>query len=183
MQALQWPPYSSFIDLNTVKILILGSGQVGSTVAQNLALMPNNDVTIIDISEEALSNLRDKLDVQTVLGNAASPTVLAMAGAEDADLVLALTRSDETNLVASAIPNSTTGKFSPPYARATGTSGSHSRRTRVTTGECRMRVSSMPPFPPKLSSAPRPGRCCWLITIANRRRAPRSPCGSWTRKR
>ena len=100
MQALQWPPYSSFIDLNTVKILILGSGQVGSTVAQNLALMPNNDVTIIDISEEALSNLRDKLDVQTVLGNAASPTVLAMAGAEDADLVLALTRSDETNLVA-----------------------------------------------------------------------------------
>lgn len=83
-----------------MKILILGSGQVGSTVAQNLASMPNNDVTIIDIDETALHNLGSKLDVQTLHGNAASPMVLERAGAADADLMLALTRSDETNLVA-----------------------------------------------------------------------------------
>ena len=64
-----------------MKILILGSGQVGSTVAQNLASMPNNDVTIIDIDETALHNLGSKLDVQTLHGNAASPMVLERAGA------------------------------------------------------------------------------------------------------
>ena len=86
-----------------VKILILGSGQVGSTVAQNLAAMPGNDVTIIDIDENALRNLSSKLDVQTMQGNGASPLVLERAGAGDADLILALTRSDETNLVACKI--------------------------------------------------------------------------------
>ncbi|MCP2040425.1 trk system potassium uptake protein TrkA [Neisseria sp. HSC-16F19] len=83
-----------------MKILILGSGQVGSTVAQNLAVMPQNDVTVIDIDDKSLSHIRDKLDVQTVHGNAASPQILALAGAADADLLLALTRDDETNLVA-----------------------------------------------------------------------------------
>ncbi|SUA36595.1 potassium transporter peripheral membrane protein [Neisseria zoodegmatis] len=83
-----------------MKILILGSGQVGSTVAQNLASMPGNDVTIIDIDENALHNIGSRLDVQTVLGNGASPLVLKRAGAADADLMLALTRSDETNIVA-----------------------------------------------------------------------------------
>ena len=83
-----------------MKILILGSGQVGSTVAQNLAAMPGNDVTIIDIDENALHNIGSRLDVQTVLGNGASPSVLERSGAADADLMLALTRSDETNIVA-----------------------------------------------------------------------------------
>ena len=83
-----------------MKILILGSGQVGSTIARNLAAMPNNDVTIIDIDRESLKNIGSKLDVQTVVGNGASPAVLEHAGAGDADLLLALTRSDETNMVA-----------------------------------------------------------------------------------
>ena len=83
-----------------MKILILGSGQVGSTVAQNLAQQPNNDVTVVDIDEHALKVLGAKLDIQTVLGNAASPTVLQRAGADDTDLILALTRNDEVNLVA-----------------------------------------------------------------------------------
>lgn len=83
-----------------MKILILGSGQVGSTVANNLASIPANDVTIIDIDEHALHNMASRLDVQTVLGNGASPMVLAQAGAADADLLLALTRNDETNIVA-----------------------------------------------------------------------------------
>lgn len=83
-----------------VKILILGSGQVGANVAENLAMLPNNDVTVIDINEATLRHLGSKLDIQTLAGNAASPKVLAQAGAEDADLLLALTKSDETNLVA-----------------------------------------------------------------------------------
>ncbi|MBF0804481.1 MULTISPECIES: Trk system potassium transporter TrkA [Neisseria] len=86
-----------------MKILILGSGQVGSTVAQELASLPENDVTIIDTSETALQNIGSKLDVQTLLGNGASPFMLKRAGAEDADLLLALTRSDETNIVACKI--------------------------------------------------------------------------------
>lgn len=83
-----------------MKILIIGSGQVGSTVAQNLAAQPGNDVTIIDLDEKALHNIGSKLDVQTIVGNGASPFVLQQAEAEDADLMLAVTRSDETNIVA-----------------------------------------------------------------------------------
>ncbi|QMT30938.1 Trk system potassium transporter TrkA [Alysiella filiformis] len=83
-----------------MKILILGSGQVGSTIAQELANMPNNDVTIIDTDENALRNIGSQLDVQTLVGNGASPLLLEQAGANDTDMLLALTRSDETNLVA-----------------------------------------------------------------------------------
>ena len=86
-----------------MKILILGSGQVGSMVAQNLAAMPNNDVTIIDIDEAALKNISSQLDVQTIVGNGASPSLMAMAGAGDCDMLLALTKQDETNLVACKI--------------------------------------------------------------------------------
>ena len=86
-----------------MKILILGSGQVGSTVAQNLASVPSNDVTIIDIDEKALNRISSRLDVQTIVGNGASPFTLEQAGAADSDLLLALTRSDETNIVASKI--------------------------------------------------------------------------------
>ncbi|MDK4688844.1 Trk system potassium transporter TrkA [Kingella negevensis] len=83
-----------------MKILILGSGQVGAAIAQELASMPNHDVTIVDTDETALKNLGSRLDVRTLVGNAASPMVLQNAGAEDTDMLLALTRSDETNLVA-----------------------------------------------------------------------------------
>lgn len=83
-----------------MKILILGSGQVGSTIAQELASMPNHDVTIIDVDEWALKNISSRLDVQTMVGNGSSPVMLESAGAHDTDMLLALTRSDETNLVA-----------------------------------------------------------------------------------
>ena len=83
-----------------VKILILGCGQVGSAIAEELATMPNNDVTIVDTNEQALKNIASRLDVQTLVGNAASPVLLEQAGAPDTDMLLALTRSDETNLVA-----------------------------------------------------------------------------------
>ena len=83
-----------------VKILILGCGQVGSTIASTLAMTPNNDITVIDVDDSALGKLKAKLDIQTVQGNAASPVTLQQAGAPDADLILAVTRSDETNMVA-----------------------------------------------------------------------------------
>ena len=83
-----------------MKILILGCGQVGSAIAEELATMPNNDVTIVDTNEQALKNIASRLDVQTLVGNAASPVVLEHAGAPDTDMLLALTRNDETNLVA-----------------------------------------------------------------------------------
>ena len=89
-----------------MKILILGSGQVGTAVAQNLVEIPNHDVTIIDNDPEALRNIGSKLDVQTLLGNGSSPAVMAERGAYDTDLLLALTRHDETNLAACKLASS-----------------------------------------------------------------------------
>lgn len=86
-----------------MRILILGGGQVGATVAKNLVQQKNNAVTVIDLDEVALKNLGESLDIQTLVGNAASPRLLELAGAEDTDLLLALTRSDETNLVACSL--------------------------------------------------------------------------------
>jgi trk/ktr system potassium uptake protein len=82
-----------------VKIVILGAGQVGSTVAESL-VSEANDITIVDIDSARLRNLQDRLDLRTVLGSAAHPSVLVEAGIEDCDLVIAVTQSDETNLVA-----------------------------------------------------------------------------------
>ena len=82
-----------------MKILILGAGQVGSSVAANLA-SEANDITLVDTKVELLNELRDRLDIQTVVGNAAHPNVLVQAGVEDADMLIAVTNSDETNMVA-----------------------------------------------------------------------------------
>ena len=82
-----------------MKTVILGAGQVGSTVAESL-VSETNDITVVDIDPLRLQKLQDRLDLRTVTGNAAHPTVLDQAGARDADLLLAVTRSDETNLVA-----------------------------------------------------------------------------------
>ena len=82
-----------------MKIIVLGAGQVGSTVAENLS-GEANDITIVDQNVDRLRMLQDHLDVRTVAGNASHPDVLARAGAEDADLILAVTSSDETNMVA-----------------------------------------------------------------------------------
>ncbi len=82
-----------------MKIIILGAGQVGSTVAETLA-SEANDITVVDIDGRRLRSLQDHLDIRTVPGHASHPDVLAGAGAEDADLVLAVTSSDETNMLA-----------------------------------------------------------------------------------
>ena len=82
-----------------MKILILGAGQVGSSLAENLA-SEANDITIVDHNEQVLAQLRDRLDLRTVTGRGSHPDVLRNAGAEDADMLVAVTDSDETNMVA-----------------------------------------------------------------------------------
>ncbi|NIR61353.1 MAG: Trk system potassium transporter TrkA, partial [Gammaproteobacteria bacterium] len=82
-----------------MKILILGAGQVGTSVAQNLA-SEANDITVVDNDARVLRELQDRLDLRTVLGQASHPDILARAGADDADMILAVTNSDETNMIA-----------------------------------------------------------------------------------
>jgi trk system potassium uptake protein TrkA len=83
-----------------MKILILGAGQVGRTAAQHLSREEANEVTVVDLNEDTLRELQDRLDVRTVAGNAAFPTVLEAAGAAEADIIVALTSSDEVNMLA-----------------------------------------------------------------------------------
>jgi len=85
-----------------LKIIVLGAGQVGSTVAQNLA-SEHNDVTVVDTDINTLQELQNRIDLRTVFGHAAYPDVLRQAGAEDADMIIAATNSDETNMIACQI--------------------------------------------------------------------------------
>ncbi|MBT4833360.1 MAG: Trk system potassium transporter TrkA, partial [Porticoccaceae bacterium] len=82
-----------------MKIVIVGAGQVGATLAENLA-REYNDITVIDINENALRALQDRLDIRTVIGTGCYPDVLVRAGIEDADMLVAVTNSDEINIIA-----------------------------------------------------------------------------------
>jgi trk system potassium uptake protein TrkA len=86
-----------------MKILILGAGQVGSSAAYHLSREEANEVTVVDVRPEVLRELQDRLDIRTVVGHAAYPEVLERAGANDADIVVALTDMDEINMVACQI--------------------------------------------------------------------------------
>lgn len=86
-----------------MNILILGAGQVGSSAAHQLAREEANEVTVVDLDDEVLRELQDRLDLRTVVGHAAYPDVLERAGANDADIIIALTDSDETNMIACQI--------------------------------------------------------------------------------
>ncbi|MEE8342965.1 MAG: Trk system potassium transporter TrkA [Gammaproteobacteria bacterium] len=82
-----------------MKIIILGAGQVGASVAQNLA-SEANDITVVDNNARRVTELQDRLDIRAVVGHAAHPDVLKQAGADDADMIIAVTNSDETNMIA-----------------------------------------------------------------------------------
>ncbi|MDW5376490.1 Trk system potassium transporter TrkA [Halomonas sp. HP20-15] len=82
-----------------MKIIILGAGQVGGTLAEHLA-HEENDITVVDTSTERLRDLHNRLDIRTVTGPASYPMVLRQAGGEDADMLIAVTNSDEVNMVA-----------------------------------------------------------------------------------
>ena len=85
-----------------MKIIILGAGQVGGTLAEHLAI-EQNDVTVVDTNAEKLKALQDRLDLRTVTGHASHPSSLYRAGAEDADMLIAVTNSDEINMMACQI--------------------------------------------------------------------------------
>lgn len=82
-----------------MKIIILGAGQVGGTLAENLS-HEENDITVVDIDAQRLRELQDKIDIRTIAGMASFPSVLKQAGADEADMLVAVTNSDEVNMVA-----------------------------------------------------------------------------------
>ncbi len=88
-----------------MKIVIIGAGQVGKSLAESLA-SEDNDITIIDTEEELLQDLRDRLDIRTVRGQGSHPQVLEQAGIQDADMLVAVTTHDEVNMVACQIAHS-----------------------------------------------------------------------------
>ncbi len=85
-----------------MKIIILGAGQVGGTLAENL-VGENNDITVVDTDSTRLRQLQDKFDLRVVQGHGSHPRILREAGAEDADMLVAVTSSDETNMIACQI--------------------------------------------------------------------------------
>lgn len=88
-----------------MKIIIIGAGQVGGTLAENL-VGEKNEITIIDSDQEILATLQDRLDLQVVCGFGSHPDVLKKAGAEDADMLIAVTNSDESNMMACQVAHS-----------------------------------------------------------------------------
>ena len=87
-----------------MKILILGAGVTGSAVAAALA-SEENDIMVVDNKPLVLDALKERFDIATVAGNAAHPSVLEQAGIDDTDIVIAVTDSDETNMLACLIIN------------------------------------------------------------------------------
>jgi trk system potassium uptake protein TrkA len=88
-----------------MKIIILGAGQVGGTLAEHLAT-EGNDITVVDTDGPRLKELQNRLDIRTVLGKASFPNVLKQAGGDDADMLVAVTNSDEVNMIACQVAHS-----------------------------------------------------------------------------
>ena len=87
-----------------MKIIIVGAGEVGFHVASHLTL-ENKEVVVIDKDPAAIRRVSDSLDVQALEGSGSSPVVLEEAGIQDAEIILAVTDSDEANLVACLVAN------------------------------------------------------------------------------
>lgn len=88
-----------------MKVIVCGAGQVGNNIARHLA-SEANDVTVIDQSPELIQKIGDTLDVKGVVGFASYPNILEQAGADDADMIIAATQSDEVNMVACQVAHS-----------------------------------------------------------------------------
>ena len=88
-----------------MKVIVCGAGQVGANIARHLAT-ENNNVTVIDQSPELIRKIGDTLDVQAMVGHASHPGILEQAGAEDTDLLIAVTYADEVNMVACQVAHS-----------------------------------------------------------------------------
>nr|WP_202899354.1 NAD-binding protein [Kordiimonas gwangyangensis] len=88
-----------------MKVIVCGAGQVGFNIAKHLADQ-QNDVTVIDRSPELIRKISESLDIQALVGHASDPSMLAKAGAADAELLVAVTWSDEVNMVACQVASS-----------------------------------------------------------------------------
>ena len=85
-----------------MNIIILGAGQVGTSLAELLA-NENNDVTVVDLDTTHLQRLQDRLDIRAINGHASNPDILMQAGIEEADMLIAATQIDDTNIVSCQI--------------------------------------------------------------------------------
>jgi len=92
-----------------MRIIICGVGRVGYSIASYLSREQDNDVTIVDHSSTLIRRINDEMDVNGIIGHAANPDVLAMAGAAEADMIIAVTHSDEVNMVACQVAHSLFG--------------------------------------------------------------------------
>ena len=82
-----------------MRVIVCGAGKVGTSIAEQL-VNQNNDVTVIDQSEELISKLSEEVDLNTIVGSASHPSILEKAGAKTADMIIAVTLQDEINMVA-----------------------------------------------------------------------------------
>ena len=112
-----------------MNILILGAGEVGFHIAQRLAT-EGNDVVVVDNDAERLQRVADTMDVRTILGHASHPSILRLAGAENAELLIAATTNDETNMLACQVahslfkvPTKMARVREPDYVNSTGLFG------------------------------------------------------------
>ncbi|WP_435641796.1 Trk system potassium transporter TrkA [Micavibrio aeruginosavorus] len=88
-----------------MRVIICGAGQVGYNIAAYLS-REDNDVTVIDIQPDLVAKVNETLDANGIVGHASNPDILAAAGAADVDLMIAVTQSDEVNMVACQVAHS-----------------------------------------------------------------------------
>ncbi|SIQ10252.1 trk system potassium uptake protein TrkA [Rhizobium sp. RU20A] len=88
-----------------MKVIICGAGQVGYGIAERLS-QEDNDVGVIDTAASLITKMTDTLDVRGIVGHGAHPDVLAKAGADQADMIIAVTLYDEINMVACQVAHS-----------------------------------------------------------------------------
>lgn len=131
-----------------MKIIILGAGQVGRTAANHLAREAANEVTVVDVNDELLRDLQDRLDIRTLVGSGTQPSVLEAAGARDADIFIALTNSDEVNMVACQISWSLFNKDATRIARIR--SADFTKHTKLFSQEDRAFAVDVPISPEQL---------------------------------
>ncbi len=131
-----------------MKIIILGAGQVGRTAANHLAREAAIEVTVVDVNDELLRDLQDRLDIRTLVGSGTQPSVLEAAGARDADIFIALTNSDEVNMVACQISWSLFNKDTTRIARIR--SADFTKHTKLFSQEDRAFAVDVPISPEQL---------------------------------
>ncbi|MED5423288.1 MAG: NAD-binding protein, partial [Pseudomonadota bacterium] len=92
-----------------MRIIICGVGRVGHSIASYLSREQDNDITLVDHDENLIRRINDQMDVNGIVGHASNPDILALAGAAEADMIIAVTHCDEVNMVACQVAHSLFG--------------------------------------------------------------------------